>query len=123
MVLITGFESFNVELYKKAAVALARACPGFSLRVFSDRDLGAMGGEGVGHVCFAAADTAAAAAALMLVTSLLYGTFLPRAGQRQTRRPSRAQARAALRWRRRLRAPTSSSPACCLTLTRRAGRR
>ncbi|KAL4859226.1 Acyl-coenzyme A oxidase [Chlorella vulgaris] len=40
VVLITGFESFNVELYKKAAVALARACPGISLRVFSDRDLG-----------------------------------------------------------------------------------
>ncbi|KAL4458671.1 hypothetical protein ABPG75_013536 [Micractinium tetrahymenae] len=40
VVLITGFESFNVDLYKKAAVALARACPGFSLRVFSDRDLG-----------------------------------------------------------------------------------
>lgn len=43
-VLITGFESFNVDLYKKAAVALARACPGISLRVFSDRDLGAPGG-------------------------------------------------------------------------------
>jgi hypothetical protein len=43
VVLITGFESFNVELYKKAAVALARACPGISLRVFSDRDLGGWG--------------------------------------------------------------------------------
>lgn len=40
VVLITGFESFNVELYKKAAVQLAAACPGISLRVFSDRDLG-----------------------------------------------------------------------------------
>ncbi len=50
VVLITGFESFNVDLYKKAAVALARACPGFSLRVFSDRDLGAalVAGPGVG---------------------------------------------------------------------------
>ncbi|PSC71131.1 protoporphyrin IX magnesium chelatase [Micractinium conductrix] len=45
VVLITGFESFNVDLYKKAAVALARACPGFSLRVFSDRDLGRRRGE------------------------------------------------------------------------------
>lgn len=40
VVLITGFESFNVDLYKKAAVQLAAACPGISLRVFSDRDLG-----------------------------------------------------------------------------------
>ncbi len=40
IVLITGFESFNVDLYKKAAVQLARVCPGVSLRVFSDRDLG-----------------------------------------------------------------------------------
>lgn len=40
VVLVTGFESFNVELYKQAAVALARAVPGLSLRVFSDRDLG-----------------------------------------------------------------------------------
>ena len=40
MVLITGFESFNVELYKKAAVQLARVLPGMSVRVFSDRDLG-----------------------------------------------------------------------------------
>ena len=39
IVLITGFESFNVDLYKRAAVALARACPGISLRVFSDRDI------------------------------------------------------------------------------------
>ena len=38
--LITGFESFNVELYKKAAVQLARVLPGMSVRVFSDRDLG-----------------------------------------------------------------------------------
>jgi len=43
VVLITGFESFNVDLYKKAAVVLARACPGLSLRVFSDRDLGTWG--------------------------------------------------------------------------------
>ena len=40
VVLITGFESFNVELYKKAAVQLARVLPGMSVRVFSDRDLG-----------------------------------------------------------------------------------
>ncbi|EFN54112.1 hypothetical protein CHLNCDRAFT_25038 [Chlorella variabilis] len=40
VVLITGFESFNLDLYKQAAVALGRACPAISLRVFSDRDLG-----------------------------------------------------------------------------------
>jgi hypothetical protein len=39
IVLITGFESFNVSLYKEASVQLARACPGVTLRVFSDRDL------------------------------------------------------------------------------------
>ena len=41
VVLITGFESFNVDLYKQAAVELARQCPAVSLRVFSDRDIGA----------------------------------------------------------------------------------
>ncbi|GAB4822001.1 hypothetical protein N2152v2_009047 [Parachlorella kessleri] len=40
IVLVTGFESFNVDLYKKAAVQLARVCPAISLRVFSDRDIG-----------------------------------------------------------------------------------
>ncbi len=40
IVLITGFESFNVDLYKRAAVALAKSRPGVSVRVFSDRDLG-----------------------------------------------------------------------------------
>ena len=39
IVLISGFESFNVELYKRAAVELARSSPGISLRVFSDRDI------------------------------------------------------------------------------------
>lgn len=52
IVLITGFESFNVDLYKKAAVQLARVCPAISLRVFSDRDIGAcsMGKRGAGRV-------------------------------------------------------------------------
>ena len=41
IVLVAGFESFNAELYRRAAVQLARLCPGISLRVFSDRDIGA----------------------------------------------------------------------------------
>lgn len=40
VVLITGFESFNMDLYKRVAVTIARSCPNVSLRVFSDRDLG-----------------------------------------------------------------------------------
>ena len=39
IVLISGFESFNVKLYKKAARNLAKRCPGVELAVFSDRDI------------------------------------------------------------------------------------
>ena len=39
IVLITGFESFNVDLYKKASVELAKTSPNITLRVFSDRDV------------------------------------------------------------------------------------
>lgn len=39
IVLISGFESFNVGLYKQVAVRLAKACPGTVLYVFSDRDI------------------------------------------------------------------------------------
>ncbi|CAL8470018.1 g9560 [Coccomyxa elongata] len=39
IVLISGFESFNVDLYKKAARRVARECPGVQVRVFSDRDI------------------------------------------------------------------------------------
>lgn len=53
VVLITGFESFNVDLYKKAAVELARQCPAVSLRVFSDRDIGAWGACRAGGRSFA----------------------------------------------------------------------
>ena len=48
VVLVTGFESFNVDLYRRAAVQLATQCPAISLRVFSDRDLGQR--QGVGGV-------------------------------------------------------------------------
>lgn len=50
IVLITGFESFNVDLYKKAAVQLARMCPAISLRVFSDRDIGGGDAWGLGKL-------------------------------------------------------------------------
>ena len=39
IVLISGFESFNVGLYRKAARNLARRCPNVELVVFSDRDI------------------------------------------------------------------------------------
>ena len=39
VVLISGFESFNVRLYKKAAKKVAKRCPGVELVVFSDRDI------------------------------------------------------------------------------------
>jgi|AntAceMinimDraft_5_1070358.scaffolds.fasta_scaffold10828_2 magnesium chelatase subunit H len=39
IVLISGFESFNVKLYRKAAKSLARRCPWVELVVFSDRDI------------------------------------------------------------------------------------
>ena len=39
IVLITGFESFNVDLYKRAAVQLNRVCPNIFVQIFSDRDI------------------------------------------------------------------------------------
>ncbi|GBG70565.1 hypothetical protein CBR_g6691 [Chara braunii] len=39
IVLISGFESFNVGLYKKAAALIKSRCPGIRLSVFSDRDI------------------------------------------------------------------------------------
>ena len=39
IVLISGFESFNVKLYRKAAKNLKRRLPDLDLYVFSDRDL------------------------------------------------------------------------------------
>ena len=39
IVLISGFESFNVKLYRRAARNLAKRCPGVELAVFSDRDV------------------------------------------------------------------------------------
>ncbi|GFR42159.1 hypothetical protein Agub_g3011 [Astrephomene gubernaculifera] len=39
IVLLSGFESFNVGLYKEAAGALRRQMPHVTLQVFSDRDL------------------------------------------------------------------------------------
>jgi magnesium chelatase subunit H len=39
IVLVTGFESFNVELYRQAAVQVSKQFPNISLRVFSDRDI------------------------------------------------------------------------------------
>jgi magnesium chelatase subunit H len=41
IVLISGFESFNVKLYRKAAKSLAKRCPWVELVVFSDRDIDA----------------------------------------------------------------------------------
>lgn len=40
VVLITGFESFNQALYRRAAVAARSRYPGLKLTVFSDRDIG-----------------------------------------------------------------------------------
>eukprot|EP00850_Spirogloea_muscicola_P005360 SM000024S07822 [mRNA] locus=s24:715044:727991:+ [translate_table: standard] len=39
IVLISGFESFNVELYKKAGAAFTSICPDVKVHIFSDRDL------------------------------------------------------------------------------------
>lgn len=39
IVLIAGFESFNAELYRKAARLAQARCPELEIRVFSDRDL------------------------------------------------------------------------------------
>ncbi|MEH1843340.1 MAG: magnesium chelatase subunit H [Nostoc sp.] len=39
IVLVAGFESFNADLYKKAAFLANSRCPELDIRVFSDRDL------------------------------------------------------------------------------------
>ncbi len=39
IVLITGFESFNSELYRKAAQLAQQRCPKLDIRVFNDRSL------------------------------------------------------------------------------------
>ncbi|CAI5457924.1 unnamed protein product [Closterium sp. Yama58-4] len=39
IVLVAGFESFNVALYKQAAAQLRAKCPGIRLSVFSNRDI------------------------------------------------------------------------------------
>eukprot|EP00899_Mesostigma_viride_P018142 jgi/Mesvir1/26329/Mv22508-RA.1 len=39
IVLVAGFETFNLSLYKKVAKGLAVACPGLKLSVFSERDI------------------------------------------------------------------------------------
>ncbi|MEH2054544.1 magnesium chelatase subunit H [Nostoc sp.] len=39
IVLIAGFESFNADLYRKAAFLANSRCPQLDIRVFSDRDL------------------------------------------------------------------------------------
>ncbi|NET32525.1 MAG: magnesium chelatase subunit H [Cyanothece sp. SIO1E1] len=41
IVLIAGFESFNADLYRKAAKLAQERCPELDIRVFSDRDLAA----------------------------------------------------------------------------------
>ncbi|KAK9811539.1 hypothetical protein WJX72_005618 [[Myrmecia] bisecta] len=41
IVLISGFESFNIELYSQAAKQVAQQCPNVTIRVFSDRDIAA----------------------------------------------------------------------------------
>lgn len=39
IVVITGFESFNADLYRKAAQLATSRCPDLDVRVFSDRSL------------------------------------------------------------------------------------
>jgi magnesium chelatase subunit H len=39
IVLIAGFESFNADLYRKAAYLAGQRCPELDIRVFSDRSL------------------------------------------------------------------------------------
>jgi magnesium chelatase subunit H len=41
IVLIAGFETFNADLYRRAALKAQRRCPGLAIKVFSDRDLSA----------------------------------------------------------------------------------
>lgn len=118
VVLITGFESFNVELYKKAAVALARACPGISLRVFSDRDLGA-------HLAAALHSRWPLFRVFLLISCHLVTSLaacslvLPRALlKRSPRCRCRLQALDERRLRLRCKVPTCSSPHSSSTLTR-----
>ncbi len=39
IVLVAGFESFNADLYRKAAYLAIASCPELDIRVFSDRDI------------------------------------------------------------------------------------
>jgi magnesium chelatase subunit H len=39
IVLIAGFESFNIDLYRKASELATARCPDLDIRVFSDRDI------------------------------------------------------------------------------------
>ena len=39
LVLIAGFESFNIDLYRKATDLAASRCHGLEIFVFSDRNL------------------------------------------------------------------------------------
>jgi magnesium chelatase subunit H len=39
IVLIAGFESFNADLYRKAAHLVQQRCPELDIRVFSDHAL------------------------------------------------------------------------------------
>ncbi|PLZ91582.1 hypothetical protein CI594_17975, partial [Fischerella thermalis CCMEE 5196] len=39
IVLVAGFESFNADLYRKAADMAIASCPELDIRVFSDRDI------------------------------------------------------------------------------------
>lgn len=41
IVLIAGFESFNIDLYVRAAELAQARCPGLEVRIFSDRDINA----------------------------------------------------------------------------------
>ncbi|AFY44397.1 magnesium chelatase subunit H [Nostoc sp. PCC 7107] len=45
IVLIAGFESFNADLYRKAAAVAESRCPDLDIRVFSDRDIISKRGE------------------------------------------------------------------------------
>ncbi|MBD2386885.1 magnesium chelatase subunit H [Cylindrospermum sp. FACHB-282] len=45
IVLIAGFESFNADLYRKAAFVAKSRCPELDIRVFSDRDITTKGIE------------------------------------------------------------------------------
>ena len=61
IVLIAGFESFNAELYRKAAEFAVSGCLGLEVRVFSDRAL---------------ADEPDAVAAALLNADVFFGSLL-----------------------------------------------